>query len=256
MAKKNKGDAQFNMNEQDKESIGSKIMTALILLAIILIWLGVFALLIKFDVGSFGSSVLRPVLKDVPVINRILPAVPDSQLADENAYPYSNLDEAVAVIKKLETQVNSLEKANSKKDTSIEDMQKEIDRLKVFETNQLDFEKRVKDFETNVVFNDKAPDIKEYQQYYESIDPTHAEELYKQVIQQQQAAKDVKNQADRFAAMKPEEAAPILSVMTQDLDLVCEILKNMKPKQSAAILAKMDSTIAAKITKKMSIIAE
>ena len=42
-------------------------------LIIILIWLAIIVLLIKCDVGGFGSSVLAPVLKDVPYVNKILP---------------------------------------------------------------------------------------------------------------------------------------------------------------------------------------
>lgn len=239
---------------QEKEGIGSKIITTLIIFAIVLIWLGVFSLLIKFDVGGFGSTVLRPVLKDVPIVNRILPDVPDSQLAEENAYPYTNLTEATKVIKQLEKELSIYKDAESNQSSNVAELQAEVERLRVFEQNQLEYDKKLKEFEEEVVFSENAPDIEEYRKYYESIDPTHAGELYQQVIQQQQADQDIKNQAARFSAMKPEEAAPILEVMTGDLDLVCNILNAMKTKDSGAILAKMDSAMAAKITKKMSLL--
>ena len=70
MAKKDK-------NKENKvstdESTGSKIVTVLIVLVIVVIWLAIFGVLIKLDVGNFGSEVLYPVLKDVPVVNMILP---------------------------------------------------------------------------------------------------------------------------------------------------------------------------------------
>lgn len=253
MAKKNKREQQLDGFDQEKESIGSKIITSLIILAIVLIWLGVFALLIKFDVGGFGSTILRPILKDIPVVSQMLPSVPDEQIAEENDYPYKNLNEAVVVIKSLEKELDAMKKSESAEGTSVAQLQAQIDKLKVFEENQLEYDKKLKEFETDVVFNEKAPDITEYQKYYENIDPTHAEELYKQVIQQMQVNEEIKNQAKQYSSMKPEEAAPILEVMTGDLDLVVNILKNMKPKESGAILAKMDSTIAAKVTKKMSL---
>lgn len=69
MAKKDK-------NKENKvstdESTGSKIVTVLIVLVIVVIWLAIFGVLIKLDVGNFGSEVLYPVLKDVPVVNMIL----------------------------------------------------------------------------------------------------------------------------------------------------------------------------------------
>ena len=40
---------------------------------IVIVWLAVIAVIIKLDVGGFGSNVLTPVLKDVPVLNKILP---------------------------------------------------------------------------------------------------------------------------------------------------------------------------------------
>jgi flagellar motility protein MotE (MotC chaperone) len=123
--------------------------------------------------------------------------------------------------------------------------------LKVFENNQTAFEKRVKEFETNIVFNDKAPDIKEYKAYYESINPTNAEEIYRQVIEQEQYSKAIQEKADIYSKMKPDAAAAILQNMTADIDLVSEMLLCMKPAQSSLILAQMDSTMAAKITKKM-----
>ena len=52
---------------------GGKMMTAIFAVVIVLIWIAIFALLIKLDVGGFGSTVLYPVLKNVPVLNLILP---------------------------------------------------------------------------------------------------------------------------------------------------------------------------------------
>ena len=56
-----------------------------------------------------------------------------------------------------------------------------------------------------------------------------------------------------YKSMKPRNAAAILSEMTGDLDLVAKILMNMKTKEAGAILAEMDADMAAKITKKMSV---
>ena len=39
--------------------------TAIIAAFIVVIWIAIFALLVKLDVGGFGSSVLYPVLKDL-----------------------------------------------------------------------------------------------------------------------------------------------------------------------------------------------
>lgn len=259
MAKKKKGENYDNLDElnlDEKEKIGSKIITALIALLIVIIMLGAILVFIKLDVGGFGSNVLRPVLKDVPVINKILPSVSDEVLADENGYPYTNIADAMKRITELEKELSTLKGQKKTSSSKISDLEAEVARLKVFEENQLAFEKRVKEFEENVVFNDKAPDVEEYKAYYESIDPTNAEEIYRQVIEQMQVSEQVKQFASTFSKMDPDSAAPILETMTADLDLVSQILMAMRPAERGAILAEMDSTAAAKITKKMAPVEE
>ncbi|MBH1941988.1 hypothetical protein I5677_13890 [Mobilitalea sibirica] len=244
MAKKNK-DAGMEKKE------GNKLLTVIIALLIAIIWFAVFALLIKLDVGGFGSGVLRPIIKDVPIINQILPKVSDQQLAQENDYIYDSLPEAVAKIKELELLIEEMTQNNLDGSTKTAELQAEIDRLKTFEENQLAFEERVKEFDENVVFAEAAPDIEEYKKYYEEINPTNAETIYRQVIEQLQYSDAILEKANIYKSMDPEAAALILETMTADVEAVAQILLSMKPKESAEILAEMDNVVAAKITKKM-----
>jgi flagellar motility protein MotE (MotC chaperone) len=247
MAKKDR--AKAGGANDNKE--GSKILTILIVLLIVIIWLAVFALLIKMDVGGFGSGVLRPILKDVPVVNLVLPGVDDAVIAEENNLEYTSLQEAVAKIKELEQTIADMTKNSADSSTTVAELQAEIDRLKVFEENQLAFEERVLEFDKKVVFNDAAPEIEEYKAYYEDINPTNAETIYRQVIEQLQYSDAIKEKADIYRSMDPEAAAKILATMTADVESVAQILLSMKSKESAAILAEMDNVVAAKITKKM-----
>lgn len=249
--KKKKGKDKGGEGEQ--EGLGSKILSAIIIIAIIIIWLAIFALLIKYDVGGFGSTVLRPVLKDVPVINRILPDVADETTAEEQAYPYNNLSEAMDRINELEGELAAAKSTNSTNANYVAGLEKEVQRLKTFEQNQLAFETEKDEFDKDVVFNDKAPDIEEYRKYYEEIDPDNAAKLYKEVLEQQQVTENVKVLADKYANMKPANAAAILNGMTGDLDLVAQILETMDSKKAALILGAMDTNVAAKVTKKMSL---
>ncbi len=83
----------------DEEKGGSKILSSIIVFLIIIVWLVGLALLVKFDVGNFGSNVLRPVLKDVPVINKILPAASEDELVKESDYEFSTMSQALSRIK-------------------------------------------------------------------------------------------------------------------------------------------------------------
>ncbi|MBR5967943.1 MAG: hypothetical protein IK001_05030, partial [Lachnospiraceae bacterium] len=125
MAKKDKKDAPAN---PDEESVISKIGTGLMVILIILVWLAIFALLVKMDVGGMGTA-LRPLIKDVPILNLILPDVPDDVLINEENYPYKNIKEAVEVIKELEAKVDALEDENGTYARKILELQAEVDRL-------------------------------------------------------------------------------------------------------------------------------
>ena len=57
------------------------------------------------NVGGIGSS-LRPYLKNVPVVNKILPAATDEEIQEETGGKYKSLSEAVDRIKELEAQLD------------------------------------------------------------------------------------------------------------------------------------------------------
>ena len=67
--------------ERPEGSGNNKGIGILLGIMIVITWLSVMCLLIKCDVGGFGSKVLRPVLKDIPVINKILPDASDEETA-------------------------------------------------------------------------------------------------------------------------------------------------------------------------------
>lgn len=243
MARKNRA---ANDNKE-----GSKVLTVLIALMIAIIWFAIFGLLIKFDVGGFGSGVLRPILKDVPIINKILPDVSETQLALENDYAYSSLAEAVAKIKELEVIIEEIGQNEEREKAQVNELLAELERLKIFEEKQEEFELRQEEFDKNVVFAPAAPDLEEYKKYYEDINPANAELIYRQVVEQLQYSDAIQEKADIYKNMDPKAAARVLETMTADVESVAKILLAMKPKESAKILAEMDHVMAAKITKKM-----
>lgn len=245
MARKDKKKEQKTEFAQE-ESAGSKLLTFLIVLLIVVIWLVIFGVLIKLDVGSFGSDVLYPVLKDVPVVNKILPEQEEQPIEG-----YSNIDEANAKIRELEKQLRGMKSTNSASADEVNELKAEVKRLKKFEEQQRSFEQRVKDFDENVVYNDKAPDISEYQKYYEGIDPDNAASIYKDVMKDMQYRQSIKKQATMYAKMDAAKAAAVLETMSGDLELVTSILDNMTESKSAAILSEMTPETAAQITTKM-----
>ena len=247
MAKKDK------IQDLDKEERGGggKILTVLIIFLIVLIWLAILALLIKFDVGGLGSEVLRPVLKDIPVINRILPDVSEEQEAYENAYPYKNLAEAVEYIKELEETVDKYREENSDYADRLAELQKEIDSLRHYEEEQDAFAKLREEFDREVVFNEKAPSTDEYLKWYAAMYPNNAAKIYEELLEKQMIADNIQQYADYLAKMDAGDAAAILSEMPSDIDLICRLLECMKTAFVAEIFAEMDPLFAARIENRM-----
>lgn len=243
---------EAGIEEDESKPVATFFITTLI----VLVWIGILCLLIRLDVGGFGSGVLKPILKDVPVVNKILPTeqmAPDEESSneEEDTAGYKNLKEAVKQIKLLESQLEELQSANATYTDDIVTLKAEIERLKTFEDNQVEFQKVKNEFYEEVVYAENGPGAEAYQKYYESMDPTTAEYLYKQVVQQLEESSEVEDYAKAYAAMKPKQAAAIFEAMTDNLDLAARILETMGADDRGAILGAMKSDVAAKITKIM-----
>lgn len=233
----------------DDESGG--FFTVIATIGIILVWVAILCVVIKLDVGGFGSKVLTPLLKDVPVVNLILPNSQNSgNISTENG-GYTNLNDATEQIKNLELQLQQAQTDNLKLQEDVENLKAENARLQEFEDKQVEFQRIKNEFYEEVVYAENGPGAEAYQKYYESMDPTTAEYLYKQVIAQLQEDKSVQDYASAYSSMKPKKAAAIFEQMTDNLNLAARILKTMSAENRGNILAEMDPAIAAKLTKIM-----
>lgn len=238
--------------DADEEDDGFSPSVFIIVILIVIIWIAILALLVKLDIGGFGSGVLRPILKDVPVINRILP---EPSSTEEYVGEFDNLPDALAEIERLNKQIEELKaeaaKGGDAESDEIKALKEEILRLRTFEDSQVEFQKLKTQFYEEVVFSEKAPDIDQYKAYYEQIDPDNAEYLYKQVVAQLETDKIMDEYVKTYSEMKPKQAAAIFNEMTDNLELVAEILGNMEPSARSKILGQMDKDTASKITKIM-----
>ncbi|MBQ3104616.1 MAG: hypothetical protein IJC59_02000 [Lachnospiraceae bacterium] len=248
---------ELSYQESELEEEGSSLPIFLTTIGIIAIWLLIIVVLIKMDVGGFGSKVLTPVLKDVPVISKILPNTTASVQVDETGEPvdeyggYTSLEEAVDQIRLLEAQLEQANSQNAGSQETITRLQAEIERLKTFEDSQVEFERIRTEFYEEVVYAENGPGADEYQKYYESIDPATAEVLYKQVVAQLQESAELQDYVQAYAEMKPKQAAGIFEEMTDNLELAARILGEMDSESRGEVLQNMDPAIAARLTKIM-----
>lgn len=247
--KKELDDQAADLDDDEGGGFGIFIITVLI----IIMWLGIMCLLIKLDVGGFGSNVLKPIIGNVPYLNMILPSEEDT--ATNSAVAGSG-DSATggavdsAYVTKLEKALQEAQSQNSSYSSSIEKLQAEVDRLTPFEQEQSTFNDERNQFYEEIVYNDNAPDASAYASYYAMIEPDAAASIYAGVVAAQVDDDEVTKYAATYSSMKPKQAAAIFDAM-DDLTLVARILKQMSADDRGAILGLMDTTVADKVTKLM-----
>lgn len=136
-AKKNHEADKPDAENDDSDSVSSKIVMVLVTILIIAIWLGIFAVFVKADVGGFGSTVLAPALKDVPVLSKILPDSGNITASEsKETAGYTNLDDAVSRIKELEKQLDDANSKNQADAQTINDLNAQIQDLSTYKEDQ------------------------------------------------------------------------------------------------------------------------
>lgn len=253
-AKRRAKEISMQEAQLDDEEEGGSVSVFLVTTLIVIVWIAILCLLIKLDVGGFGSGVLAPVLRDVPIVNKILPSSSggDTQEVLENGYGgYTSLKEAVDYIKELELELQRAQSTGAASSEEVAALKAEVARLQTFEDNQVEFQRIKTEFYEEVVYAENGPGEEAYQKYFETIDPTTAEYLYKQVVQQVEESNEIKEYAQAYSEMKPKAAAAIFEEMTDNLGLAARILSVMSAEDRGNILAAMDPAIAARITKIM-----
>ena len=144
-----------------------------------------------------------------------------------------------------------IEDLNEINKEQIDALTTEINRLKTFAANQVEFDRVKNQFYQEVVYSEKGPGPEQFARYYESIDPATAEYIYRQVVQEEAVSEEIKEYAKAYSEMKPKQAAAIFNAMTDNLSLAAKILENMNAEDRGNILGAMNPDTAAKITKIM-----
>lgn len=226
---------------------GNGLVTFAATVFIVILWLAVICVIVKLDIGGFGSTVLAPIFRDVPVVKKILPSTAVTETNDPDSYGgYSSLKEAVAYIKELELEVERYQNAANAKDSDLEILRAEVLRLQEFEKAQVEFQRIQNEFFEEVVYSEKGPGAEEYRKWYEAMNPSTAESLYRQVVVQLEESTAFQEYARTFAEMKPKAAAQVMEEMT-DLKQVARILQALSAEERGDIMNQMSSDFGARV---------
>ena len=230
---------------------GGALRIIIVLIVVLLILIIGAGAMIRFDVFGLGSNVVGPVIKDVPVLNMILPEMPEEVEGDGiEAYNFETMEEAVEILKLTEKMLKESGEEAEKLSEQLNQLTAEVERLKVFENNQLQFEEDKADFDALVA---TTPEGIVYKDWFEKMYPENAARIYEQVAGEVAISEEMKGVINIYEDMKADEAATILeSLAVTKLDQVTTIIKALSSEQAAKILGAMDASTAGKITTYMS----
>lgn len=236
---------------ESEEKSDNKLITIIFAILTILVWLTIFCVMVKLDVNGFGSKVMRPIFKDVPIINLILPGPSDEELVSEENLPYRNLTEAIDYIKELELQIQGYQEENVEQESQIAELLASVERLQQFEENQRAFQEEKDQYYQEVVLGNGTGMMESFQKWYENMDPETAERIYNLVVERFEQLKMEEEFANTFEEMEAAQAAAIFVEMSGDLDTVVKTLRSLNADTRSAILsaiAARDAVFAAKLT--------
>lgn len=251
MPKKPKTKKEGKDVKESEEKSDNKLITIIFAILTVLVWLTIFCGMVKLDVNGFGSKIMRPIFKDIPIINLILPPPSDEELVTEEKLPYRNLMEAIDYIKELELQIQGYQEEKGTQEARIAELLASVERLQQFEDSQSAFQEEKDKYYQEVVLGNGTETMQNFQQWYENMDPATAERVYSQVMERFQQLKLEDEFVKTFAEMDAAQAAAIFTEMSGDLDTVVKTLRSLKPDARSAILsalAAQDAVFAAKLT--------
>jgi len=230
-----------------KKKGGDVVKGIIIFLIILVVLIGGFIALLKFDVAGLGTQIIGPQIQDLPGASLILPDMPVDQVnGSGDTTQYETLDQAVEVLKVTENLLKEKEKEAETLNEQIASQQTEIDRLKVFETDYLQFEADKQAFDQFIVDN---TDSSAFSKWYASMYPDNAATIYEQVVGKEVDEASLKDLVDTYTAMDANAAAAILSeIATTRMEEAAKIIKRLDAEAQANIMAAMDSSFAARIS--------
>ncbi len=223
---------------------------------------GVWGYFIKSNKFGLGEM-FRDDLKNIPVLNRVLPPSPDPEAAEymsdiQLAQKYEEFRQKVKeMTRQLEEQKKIIENLQSYKDNE-QKMLEEVSRQKTDnekERERIEVEsKKLEEEKLKFAEQIKSADEEGFVAFFENMDKDIAAQIYEKIQRERMVDKEVKDFVKTFDSMEPASAAQLLEHMgLANMDLVANIMKLMKKQVVAEVLANMDPVFAANLADRMAV---
>ena len=246
--------------KKDRGIVFSVITIFSVILVIALIFVGTFYIVIHNNVNGLAER-YRKSIQNIPLAKLALPVAPDP--LDPRYMTNSEIKDKYTEFRKANADLRKQLDESAKK---LQDLQKYKDEYDAFkaENEKAALDSKTKEAELNARQTQldelkakidaliASGDKEGLKQYFETLDPATAKQVYAEVVKQQQVDANTKKFAQVYAAMDASAATQIFEKLgNSQMDIIAQTLKAMSKENSSAILAAMTPDFAAKVTQKL-----
>ena len=256
--------SQGSDGQQKAGGLISGILAVLVALIVVaLVFAGVFFFVVRTNLFDMGDR-FRGSLQDKPLLSWMLPAQsPDEDPeAAENLTPlelrekYTEYRERVAAleaaVEALSDTVDDLTAQNLSLTAITEDTDAQVQEQEALLAAINRQKEELGILSAEVAEGLASGDTEGFKAYFEKMDPEVAAEIYATVLTTEAANDQSKQAARPFELMDRKKAADVMKELwTKDKQLLLSIVDANKPQTLAEILANMEATLAADITRNL-----
>lgn len=257
---KNPGKQSSRIKSKAKEGITVLLAIFGVIICIAVVVGGIFYFFISRDINGFAQK-NRNTISHIPIFKMALP-----KPVDPDDPKYLSSEELINKYNELRKQKNELQQKLEEDEKKIAELQKfKDDQDKIFaeqEKQKKDIEEQKSQLDSKIAqyLEDKkkldemiaSGDKEGFKEYFEKIDKDMASKLYEKILTEQKANDSIVQFAQLYEAMDSQAAAKIMEQMGEtQIDLITDVLKNMKRNKASEIMSLMDPSFAAKLAPKL-----
>lgn len=212
--------------------------------------IGVF-LLFRFNIIDSEGLSWSNIKSKIPIVKNLVTEeeLEKTEEVKEIAFTDEELQMYQEKIKELEEEVGIQKEEILRLEDKNTDYAREVIRLQEIEGAHEEYKRLKEEIDKQIASGDPIA----YEEYFESISPGNAEEIYRQIVGENIKDKELKKYISTYQEMDEQAAAEMFEEMiATDLDLVVNIIKGISSDHAAEILAEMEPRSAAAVTKRMS----
>jgi flagellar basal body-associated protein FliL len=254
-----KPDAQ--KGEKKKKSKFVTILMIILDVVIIAAAFGaVFYFIFRNNIGGVTDKYYTTI-KNIPVLNLALPQANDpldpkymtpKEIRNKYIEYKAENEQLKKQLEEAEKKAEELQVFKDDHDKMEQTVQTALQSLKMREVAVTEKEKEIGEQKAKLDEAIANSDTEAFREYFETIDPDNAAQIYEAVVVKEQTDANVKKFAQVYAQMDPASAAAIFEQMgTSKLDMITETLKAMNKDDASGILEAMTTEFAAKVTEKL-----